>query len=134
MAIKAMLLPVLVTQVIKVKHVQRNKRHSSNTGRKSSDQKSSTHQGTGGKGLTPLSMSQMQWQPEIDVRMCDTEARSLREEGARQTPKSIGKVVLTPFSMSQMQWQQENDVGMCDTEGTILARRRSAVQTPKFYR
>ena len=35
----------------------------------------------------------MQWQPENDVGMCDPEARQLREEGARQTPKSLGKII-----------------------------------------
>ena len=35
----------------------------------------------------------MQWQPEKDVGMCDPEARQLREEGAWQTPKSVGKII-----------------------------------------
>ena len=48
-------------------------------------------EGTGEKGLVPS--SQMQWQPENDVGMCDPEARQLREEGARQTPKSLGKII-----------------------------------------
>ena len=30
--------------------------------------------GTGEKGLAPFSMSQMQWQPENDVEMCDPKA------------------------------------------------------------
>ena len=48
-------------------------------------------EGTGEKGLTPF--SQMQWQPENDVGMCDPEARQVREEGAQQTPKSLGKII-----------------------------------------
>ena len=48
-------------------------------------------EGTGEKGLAPF--SQMQWQPENDVGMCDPEARQLREEGARWTPKSLGKII-----------------------------------------
>ena len=48
-------------------------------------------EGTGEKGLTPF--SQMQWQPENDVGMCDPEARQLREEGAWWTPKSLGKII-----------------------------------------
>ena len=48
-------------------------------------------EGTGEKGLALL--SQMQWQPENDVGMCDPEARQLREEGARRTPKSLGKII-----------------------------------------
>ena len=34
-----------------------------------------------------------EWQPENDVGMCDPEARQLREEGARRTPKSLGKII-----------------------------------------
>ena len=48
-------------------------------------------EGTGEKGLAPF--SQMQWQPENDVGMCDPEARQLWEEGARRTPKSLGKII-----------------------------------------
>ena len=49
-------------------------------------------EGTGEKGLMPFSMSQMQWQPENDVGMCDPDARQLRE-GAWRTPKSLGKII-----------------------------------------
>ena len=47
-------------------------------------------EGTGEKGLAPF--SQMQWQSENDVGMCDSEARQLREEG-QWTPKSLGKII-----------------------------------------
>ena len=45
MAIKATLPPVLVMQVINVKHVQRNQRHFNYTGRKSSYKESLAHGG-----------------------------------------------------------------------------------------
>ena len=38
-------------------------------------------------------MSQMQWQPENGVGMCDSDAQHLQEEGAWRTPKSIGKII-----------------------------------------
>ena len=39
--------------------------------------------GTVEKGLAPFSMSQMQWQPENDVGMCDPDTHdNCREEGA----------------------------------------------------
>ena len=44
-------------------------------------------EGTGEKGLALF--SQMQWQPENDVGMCDPEARQLREEGAWQYSKIV---------------------------------------------
>ena len=50
-------------------------------------------EGTGEKGLMPFSMSQMQWQPENDVGMCDPDARQLREEGAWWSPKSLDKII-----------------------------------------
>ena len=48
-------------------------------------------EGIGEKGLTPF--SQMQWQPENDVGMCDPNARQLQEEGAQRSPKSLGKII-----------------------------------------
>ena len=48
-------------------------------------------EGTGEKGLALF--SQMQWQPENDVGMCDPEARQLREEGVWWTPKSLGNII-----------------------------------------
>ena len=35
----------------------------------------------------------MQWQPENDVGMCDSDAQQMREEGAWWTPKSLGKII-----------------------------------------
>ena len=50
--------------------------------------------GTGEKGLAPFHISQVQWQPENDARMCDSGIGSMHsDEGSRSTPKSIGKIM-----------------------------------------
>ena len=50
-------------------------------------------EGTGEKGLTPFSMSQMQWQPENDVGMCDPDARQLQRRRSTADSKSLGKII-----------------------------------------
>ena len=91
MAIKATLPPVLVTQVINVKTFKEIRDTLITLVENPVIKRVLLTEGTGEKGLAPF--SQMQWQPENDVGMCDTETRQLREEGARQTPKSLGKII-----------------------------------------
>ena len=86
MAIKAMLPPVLVTQVINVKMFKEIRDTLIMLVENPVIKRVLLTEGTGEKGLAPF--SQMQWQPENDVGMCDPEARQLREEGAWWTPKS----------------------------------------------
>ena len=93
MAIKAMLPPVLVTQVINVKTSKEIRDTLITLVENPVIRRVLRTQGTGEKGLAPFSMSQMQWQPENDVGMCDPDARQLQEEGARRTPKSLGKII-----------------------------------------
>ena len=93
MAIKATLPPVLVTQVINVKMFKEIRDILIMLVENPVMNRVLLNEGTGEKGLTLFSMSQMQWQPENDVGMCDPDARQLREEGAWQTPKSLGKII-----------------------------------------
>ena len=91
MAIKATLPPVLVTQVINVKTFKEIRDTLITLVENPVIKRVLLTEGTGEKGLAPF--SQMQWQPENDVGMCDPEARQLREEGAQWTPKSLGKII-----------------------------------------
>ena len=91
MAIKATLPPVLVTQVINVKMFKEIRDTLITLVENPVIKRVLLTEGTGEKGLAPF--SQMQWQPENDVGICDPEDRQLREEGARQTPKSLGKII-----------------------------------------
>ena len=93
MAIKAMLPPVLVTQVINVKMFKEIRDILITLVENPVIKRVLLTEGTGEKGLTPFSMSQMQWQPENDVGMCDPDTRQMREEGAQWTPKSLGKII-----------------------------------------
>ena len=74
MAIKAMLLPVLVTQVINVKMFKEIRDILITLVENPVIKRVLLTDGTGEKGLAPFSMSQMQWQPENDVGMCDPDA------------------------------------------------------------
>ena len=91
MAIKAMLPPVLVTQVINVKTFKEIRDTLITLVENPVIKRVLLTEGTGEKAFAPL--SQMQWQPENDVGMYDPEARQLREEGAQRTPKSLGKII-----------------------------------------
>ena len=71
MAIKAMLPPVLVTQVINVKMFKEIRDTLITLVENPVIKRVLLTDGTGEKGLAPFSMSQMQWQPENDVGMCD---------------------------------------------------------------
>ena len=89
-----MLLPALMTQVINVKMFKEIRDTLITLVENPVIKRVLLTNGTGKKGLTPFSMSQMQWQPENDVGMCDPDVRHLRgEEGAWRTPKSIGKTI-----------------------------------------
>ena len=90
MAIKATLPPVLVTQVINVKTFKEIRDTLITLVENPVIKRVLLTEETGEKGLTPF--SQMQWQPENDVGMCDSKTRQLREEG-RRTPKSLGKII-----------------------------------------
>ena len=90
MAMKAMLPPVLVTQVINVKMFKEIRDTLITLVENPVIKRVLLTEGTGEKGLALF--SQMQWKPENDVGMCDPEARQLREEGVWQTPKSLGKI------------------------------------------
>ena len=83
MAIKAPLPPVLVTHVINVKTFKEIRDTLIMLVENPVIKRVLLTEGTGEKGLVPF--SQMQWQPENDVGMCDPEARQLREEGAQWT-------------------------------------------------
>ena len=51
-------------------------------------------EGTDEKRLAPFNVSQVQWQPENDVGMCDPDVSNMcGEEGTRWTLKSIGKIM-----------------------------------------
>ena len=71
MAIKTMLPPVLVTRVINVKMFKEIRDTLITLVEKPVIKRVLLTKGTGEKGLTPFSMSQMQWQPENDVGLCD---------------------------------------------------------------
>ena len=71
MAIKAMLPPVLVTQVINVKMFKEIRDTVITLVENPVIKRVLLTEGTGEKGLAPFSMSQMQWQPENDMEMCD---------------------------------------------------------------
>ena len=75
MAIKATLPPVLVTQVINVETFKEIRDTLITLVENPVIQRVLLTEGTGEKGLAPF--SQMQWQPENDVGMCDPEARQL---------------------------------------------------------
>ena len=90
MAIKTTLPPVLVTQVINVKTFKEIRDTLITLVENPVIKRVLLTEETGEKGLTPF--SQMQWQPENDVGMCDSKTRQLREEG-RRTPKSLGKII-----------------------------------------
>ena len=91
MVIKAMLPPVLVTQVINVKMFKETRDTLITLVENPVIKRVLLIEWTGEKGLALF--SQIQWQPENDVGMCDPEARQLREEGGRRTPKSLGKII-----------------------------------------
>ena len=91
MAIKATLPPVLVTQVINIKTFKEIRDALITLVENPVIKRVLLTEGTGEKGLAPF--SQMQWQPENDVGMHDPETRQPREEGARRTPKSLGKII-----------------------------------------
>ena len=91
MAIKAMLPSVLVTQVINVKMFKEIRDTLITLVENPIIKRVLLTKGTGEKGLAPF--SQMQWQPENDVRMCDPDVRQLQEEGAWWTPKYLGKII-----------------------------------------
>ena len=74
MAIKAMLPPVLVTQVINVKTFKEIRDTLITLVENPVIKRVLLTDGTGEKGLPPFSMSQMQWQPENDMGMSDPEA------------------------------------------------------------
>ena len=94
MAIKAMLPPVLVTQVINIKTFKEIRGTQITLVENPVIKRVLLTKEAGEKGLAPFSMSQMQWQSENDVGMCDPEVQHLRgEEGAWWTPKSIGKII-----------------------------------------
>ena len=142
MAIKAMLPPVLVTQVINVKTFKEIRDTLITLVENPVIKRVLLTNGTSGKGLTPFSMSQMQWQPENDVRMCDPDAQHLQEEGARQTPKSIGKIInkIDNLELKMCKMTTSDDRGReplykcqvapprCRGRGT---RFRGAVRNPK---
>ena len=73
-AIKAMLPPVLVTQVINVKMFKEIIDTLIMLVENPVIKRILLTNGTSEKGLAPFSMSQMQWQPENDVGMCDPDA------------------------------------------------------------
>ena len=77
MAIKATLPPVLVTQVINVKTFKEIRDTLITLVENPVIKRVLLTEGTGEKGLAPF--SQMQWQPENDVGMCDQDARQLRD-------------------------------------------------------
>ena len=75
MAIKAMLPPpVLVTQVINVKTFKEIRDILITLVENPVIKRVLLTEGTGEKGLAPFSMSQIQWQPENNVGMCDPDA------------------------------------------------------------
>ena len=74
MAIKASLLPVLVTLVINMKMFKEIRDILITLVENPVIKRVLLTDGTGEKGLAPFSMSQMQWQPENDVGMCDPDA------------------------------------------------------------
>ena len=92
MAIKATLPPVLVTQVINVMTFKEIRDTLITLVENPVIKRVLLTEGTGENGMAPFSMSQMQWQPENDVGMCDPDVQHLYgEEGVRWTPKSLGK-------------------------------------------
>ena len=94
MAIKATLPPVLVTQVINVKTFKEIRDTLITLVENPVIKRVLLTGGTGEKGLTLFSLSQMQWQPENDVGMGDSYVRNMHgEEGAWWTPKTIGKII-----------------------------------------
>ena len=93
MTIKATLPPLLVTQVINVKTFKEIRDTLITLVENPVIKRVLLTEGTGEKGLMLFSMSQMQWQPENDVGMCDPDARPVQEEGVWQTPKSLGKII-----------------------------------------
>ena len=77
MAIKAMLPPVLVTQVINVKTFKEIRDILITLVENPVIKRVLLTNGTGEKGLAPFSLSRMQWQPENDVAMCNPDARHM---------------------------------------------------------
>ena len=71
MAIKAMFTPVLVTQVINVMMFKEIRDTLITLVENPVIKRALLTEGTGEKGLAPFNMSQMQWQPENDMGMCD---------------------------------------------------------------
>ena len=89
-----MLPPVLVTQVINVKTFKEIRDTLITLVENPVIKRVLLTKGTGEKGFAPFNMSQMQWQPENDMGMCDPDVQHLRgEEGVQRTPKSIGKII-----------------------------------------
>ena len=80
MAIKATHPPELVTQVINMKMFKEIRDTLITLVENPVIKRVLLTKGTGGKRLMPFSMSQMWWQPENDVGMCDPDARQLQEE------------------------------------------------------
>ena len=94
MAIQANLPPVLVTQVINVTTFKEIRDTSITLVENPVIKRVLLTEGTGEKGLAPFNMSQVQWQPENDVGMCDPDVSNMHgEEGTQQTPKSIGTIM-----------------------------------------
>ena len=73
MAIKAMLPPVLMTQVINVMTFKETRDTLITLVENPMIKRVLLTKGTGEKGLTLFNMSQMQWQPENDMGMCDSD-------------------------------------------------------------
>ena len=71
MAIKATLPPVLVTQVINVMTFKEIRDTLITLVENPMIKRVLLTEGTGEKGMAPFNMSQIQWQPENDVGMCD---------------------------------------------------------------
>ena len=89
-----MLPPVLVTQVINMKTFKEIRDTLITLVENPVIKRVLLTEGTGEKGIALFSMSQMRWQPENDVGMCDPDVRHLHgEEGVWWTPKSIGKII-----------------------------------------
>ena len=94
MAIKVNIPPVLVTQLINVTGFKEIRDTLITLVENSVIKRVLMTEGIGEKGLAPFNMSQVQWQPENDAGMCDSDLGSMcGEEESRRTPKSIGRII-----------------------------------------
>ena len=108
MAIKATLPTVLVTQVINVMTFKEIRDTLTMLVKNPMIKSVLLTEGTGDNGLALFNMSQMQWQPENDMGMCDPHMRNMcGEEGAWQTLKSIGKIINKIYNLELK--MQKND-------------------------